>query len=469
MASIRLTYHHRLFLLLLSFSWVIIACFLFFQFNREKQFKAQMLNQNLQIYNQSLIDAVANGNDIHAFIETSKKPLDDLRVTVIDSTGQVIFDNSLDKLPLSNHLSRPEIAQAIADGSGLSVRRHSETTDQTYFYSAMAAGGLIVRSAAPYGVSLSDMLNADKSFLWFMIAVTVVMSIIAWLVTQRIGTTISRLSNFAQKAERGEMIYADEAFPPDELGEISAHIVNLYSRLQATMADRDLQHKESLKQEQEKIRIKKMLTNNINHELKTPIAAIQLCIETLEQHPGIDESKRMEIIGKCSANIRRLNSLLGDVSTLTRLDDGRDVITKEPIVLNDVIQEVVAEFSHDKDLPIFVDLKHRFDIVGNKQLWASVFHNLIVNANAYSGGSKIVIESREPGVITFYDDGIGIPEEHIEHIFERFYRIDKGRSREKGGTGLGLAIVKNAVTFHGGKITASNRADGGLQFNIALS
>lgn len=134
----------------------------------------------------------------------------------------------------------------------------------------MKGDGIIVRSAVPYSVSLREVLAADWEFLWFMLGVTLLMSIAAYFTTRRLGHNITRLNEFAERAERGERIDERETFPHDELGDISNHIIRLYARLQRTTADRDREHALALHEEQEKIRIKKQLTNNINHELKTP-------------------------------------------------------------------------------------------------------------------------------------------------------------------------------------------------------
>lgn len=126
----------------------------------------------------------------------------------------------------------------------------------------------IARTAVPYSLPLTDVLAADREFLWFMLGVTLLMSIAGYFATRRIGQNISRLNDFAHRAERGERIDNAPTFPHDELGEISQHIIRLYADLQRTAADRDREHELALHEEQEKIRIKKQLTNNINHELK---------------------------------------------------------------------------------------------------------------------------------------------------------------------------------------------------------
>lgn len=471
----RLSYHRRLFLLLLSFSWVLVACFIVFQYGREKHFKAERLNARLQLLNLRMLDALDEGVEPAACIAAHNGPFEELRVTIIDRQGNVLFDNSLDTLPAANHLDRPEVAEALAHGSGYTIRRHSESTHRNYFYSAMLGDRYIIRSAVPYSVPLSAVLAADRVFLWFMLGVTLLMSIAGYFATRRLGHNISRLNDFAQRAERGERIDEPESFPHDELGEISNHIIRLYARLQQTTADRDREHALALHEEQEKIRIKKQLTNNINHELKTPVAAIQGYLETLLANPSLDAGRRTEFLEKSCAQIERLRRLLSDVATITRMDEASQVIRKEPVVVNDLIAEVAEEMAlkpAEQRLRVNVDFPERVEVVGNPALLSSIFRNLADNAAAYSGGRDIYIRlldnSPEACTILFADNGIGVSDEHLPHLFERFYRVDKGRSRKLGGTGLGLSIVKNAVMIHGGTISARNRERGGLEFRFTL-
>ena len=471
----RFSYHRRLFLLLLAFSWALVACFVTFQYSREKRFKAERLDARLQLFNLRLLDALGEGTAPGAFLADHPLPYGDLRVTVIDDDGGVLFDNSADSLPAANHLGRPEVTEALAHDTGYTIHRHSESTDRYYFYSAMKGDGIIVRSAVPYSVSLREVLAADWEFLWFMLGVTLLMSIAAYFTTRRLGHNITRLNEFAERAERGERIDERETFPHDELGDISNNIIRLYAQLQKATAERDRQHELMLHEEQEKIRIKKQLTNNINHELKTPVAAIQGYLETLLANPGIDAARQRAFLEKSLAQTGRLRQLLTDVSIITRMDEGSQLISKEPVVLNDIIAEVAADVQllpPERRLRVHCDFPGPVEVCGSPSLLTSVFRNLTDNATAYSSGRDIFIrllaDDEESCTISFADNGIGIEEEHLPHIFERFYRIDKGRSRKMGGTGLGLSIVRNAIAIHGGTITAHNRPQGGLEFIFTL-
>lgn len=470
-----LRYSQKLFLLLVLFAWALLACFLTFQYEREKSFKVIQLNSSLQLFNAKMAEAIKDGITPEEFLAGTKLPFDSLRVSVISPDGNVSFDNSVTTLPHTSHLTRSEISKALKTGSGYTLRRHSESTDRTYFYSAMYDGHTIVRSAIPYtSISISELLKADKGFIYFMCVVTLILIVVAYFATRKLGTNITRLNNFAKKAERGERIYADESFPDDELGEISSHIVMLYAKLQEANAECDRQHLLVLKEEKEKIRIKKQLTNNINHELKTPIASIQVCLETIDAHPDMELSKRKEFISRALDNCSRLRSLLTDVATITRMEDGFNHIEKSSVNLSAIILECFDDARHKAPAIDFnVDIPDNMVINGNPDILKSIFSNLLDNAIAYSGCNQVRLSMTSDTTtdykFSFTDNGSGVESKHLPHLFERFYRVDKGRSRSAGGTGLGLAIVKNAVIFHDGHISVRNRHSGGLEFDFTLS
>ncbi|MCR4965345.1 MAG: HAMP domain-containing histidine kinase [Bacteroidales bacterium] len=449
-SGIKLSYHKRLFLLLLAFSWSMIIFFAVFQYYREKQCKSEVLDAQLQIYNQHLLEDIGKEYDSLDVLNTREQPFEDLRITLIDFTGKVIYDNILSPDALNNHLKRPEISQALKYGSGHNISRHSDSDGRLYFYSATKGEYFIMRSAIPYNAPLKELLRADWAFLWAIFMFSILMSVIAYFATRRIGNTIERLNQFAAKAERGESFDETESFPHDELGSISQHIVKLYTH-------------------------KRQLTNNLNHELKTPVASIQVCLETLLSGIELSEEKRQELIGRCYANTERLRRLLSDVSLITRMEDGSQLIDSEEVVVNIILSEISDELealSDEQYMKLHLDIKERIVVYGNPSLISSIFRNLTENALAYSGGKNIYITllSHEQGFyrISFEDDGCGVEEDKLSRLFERFYRVDKGRSRQKGGTGLGLSIVKHAVLFHGGTISVSNRTNGGLKFVFTL-
>ena len=461
--------------MLLTFLWTMILCFTFFQYFREKHFKSELVNAQLQLYNHKLLTLVEDGSPYEDFIASEEKPFDDLRISIIATTGTVVFDNTLPIDSLDNHSHRPEVIATMKNGDAYHAGRQSTSDGRDYFYSATRGARVIVRTAIPYSDILKELLRPDSTFIFVMICISLAMSVLVFFATRRLGENIERLNRFAAKAETGESFDEEESFPNDELGSISNHIVQLYAQWQQTVKDRDIAHEARLREEQEKIRIKQQLTNNINHELKTPVASIQVCLETLLSGINLTEEKRQELIERCYTNNERLRRLLEDVSLITRMESGSQLIGKETVNINSIIDEISDELNimpEEERLYLHADFNEQVVINGNLSLIGSIFRNLTENAIAYSGGKNIFItlmENNEDScLISFEDDGRGVEDDQLPRLFERFYRVDKGRSRRMGGTGLGLAIVKHAVQFHGGNVSVTNRAEGGLRFEFSL-
>ena len=222
-------------------------------------------------------------------------------------------------------------------------------------------------------------------------------------------------------------------------------------------------------------KMRRELTQNIAHELKTPVASILGYTDTILDNPDITDETKMQFVQRTNAQARRLTALLQDISTLNRMDFAPEVLTIERVDVSALVADIIEETklaTETKQMTIFNYLPENICIQGNWSLLYSIFRNLVDNAVNYAGeGTAIEISAEDKGsywAFTFRDNGVGVPEEHLPRIFERFYRIDKSRSRTLGGTGLGLAIVKNAVQLHGGQISVINQNGSGLCFNFTL-
>ncbi len=316
--------------------------------------------------------------------------------------------------------------------------------------------------------------TVDEVIFYGIIGVATATMAISLTLAIRLNRNLKSLKRAAKAMEDGASIDSMPEFASDELGDLSRHIIDLYGRLREASNDVEREHNRALHEQQEKLRIKRQLTNNINHELKTPVAAIQGYLETMTRSKDMSAEERDTFIAKCYAHCQRLTQLLNDVSTITRLEDGSSCIARQSVNLRAIIDEIasdVALLPDDRRMRVNITLPETMNVDGNSTLLMSIFKNLTDNAIAYSGGRDIFIklasEDESFYTLTFADNGIGIDPEHIGHIFERFYRIDAGRSRKLGGTGLGLSIVKNAVLFHGGDISVCNRKVG-LEFTLTL-
>lgn len=457
---IKFTFRMRIFLMLLGTCWLLAGAFMVFQYHREKEYKAGVLDARLQMHNARLLDDMRKGEPIGEIVSRISSPANDLRVTLIGPNGNVMYDSRTPSLS-SNHNSRPEVMAARKFGEGHTIERLSEGGDASYFYSALLGdNGLVIRSAAPYSHSLIEFLEVDRSILLIMGGLTLLITILGLLATRKIDVSIRRLSLFAEKAEKGERIYSGYSFPHDELGDIASNIVKLY-------VQRDEQHLATIRLEKDKGRLKKQLTNNINHELKTPVASILVNLDILADHPDIPDEKKREIMARIRANAERLNALLKDVSTITRMEDGQNMLDKRQLDLTALINKIAAEARQRTDMSIRVDVP-QLSIIGDRGLLESIFVNLIDNAIAYSGGTEINITADTRGNFRLWDNGRGIESVHMPRIFERFYRIDNGRTRASGGTGLGLSIVRNAVAVHGGRIKAASANGLLFEFNLVV-
>lgn len=470
----RISYRQQLFLLVSLFAVALTGCFLLFQHGRERLYKNERLDARLQLLDCRIAAALHEGESPEAIYDRFRREFEGLRMTVIDTTGRVLYDSETGGLGIENHLSRPEVRQALADGSGRTVRRHSATADRDCFYSALREGDRIVRTALPYGLTLRELLETDGRYVLYALLIAALLLAVGYLATRNLARNISHLRELTERLDSGEEIDGIAPFPHDELGEISNRMVDLYARLQRTSADLEREHALALREEQEKIRIKRQLTNNINHELKTPVSSIRGYLETILTNPEMDESLRHSFIEKSYAQTERLQRLLQDISLVTRMEEAPRLIARERLDLRPVIEEALADLPEREGqrMRLLIALPEHLPIRGNSTLLTSVFRNLADNAAAYSGGTQIEVRLLDDRGgfyrFSFADNGSGVEPQHLDRIFERFYRIDKGRSRKSGGTGLGLSIVRNAVLFHGGAIEARNRETGGLEFLFTL-
>lgn len=221
--------------------------------------------------------------------------------------------------------------------------------------------------------------------------------------------------------------------------------------------------------------LKQEMTSNIAHELKTPVSSIRGYLEILLSDKPVDDERRRYFLDRCFRQTLRLSDLIQDVSIINKLEESADLFPRTEVDAAEVAKEAIGDLA-DKAAAAGITIQNNLPTMplgGNHELLYCIFRNLVENSIAYAGSNIDIVletykESPDHYFIHYFDTGKGVADEYLSRLFDRFVRIDEGRSRQNGGTGLGLSIVKHSVLFHGGEIYAKNRAEGGLEFFFSL-
>ena len=466
-------FHLRLFWSVFAIILITGLFFAGFHYIRETRSRIEMLRDKLTWYNDYIYERLKYNLPVDSL---SSKEF--IRISIFDFAGNMLYDSDVPDLQnVENHSSRKELIQALESGIGYEVRRRSTLTGEIYFYSAKKYDNCIIRSAAPYTSNFVSDRKIDLLYISVIVIILLIFLVVFYNMMRHLGDNMNRLSDFVTKAENEDVDEYPVHFSNNEVGEISRHVVQIYNRLQKTKQALVAEQQRVQEQQEEQGRIKRTLTQNIAHELKTPVSSIQGYLETIINNKSISPDVLEKFIEKCYQQSTRLSSLLHDISTLTRIDEASELISKERVDLAKLIADILDDTAlslKEKNIRVFNRTKDLSLVCeGNQSLLYSVFRNLVDNTIAYAGDGvdvHIACKTDNPQIYRFSysDNGVGIPKEHLERIFDRFYRIDKGRSRKLGGTGLGLSIVKNAIILHGGTISARQRAEGGVEFVFSI-
>lgn len=376
-----------------------------------------------------VIAALLEGEDAPQVLEELSTAL---RVTLVSPAGDVIYDNRAIAEQMDSHAGRQEIAQAMETGEGSCVRE-SETLDRSTFYYAMRLpDGNVLRAAKEASSIWSVYLSAAPLIVLIAVLLIGLSASAADALTRRVVEPIRRMT--------------EEADGENET-EVYPELAPLLSKIHS-------QHEEIIRSASMRVEF----TANVSHELKTPLTSITGYAELIES--GMAEGDMIKrFAGEIHKNASRLLTLINDTIRLSQMDEERNEIEREivdPALVAGSVAEQLRMSAEKHQVALTVDAKPCL-ISADRRMIEELMHNLCDNAIRYNvrGGSvRLTVRPvKEHVLVLVQDTGIGISREHQERVFERFYRVDKSRSKATGGTGLGLAIVKHIAAKHGAKIT----------------
>lgn len=414
---------------------------------------------NLLDYGQSDQELLKQTENLEDFTEA-----DESRLTLIRGDGTVAADSDAEAGEMDNHLEREEVSRALESGEGYATR-WSETLGQEMLYAACRSqhSDMVLRLAVPYyGMSEFLPMLFPAVIISFLIALG-----ISFIFSQRFASSITRpLQEISREMLKVRGDYGDLHFQKYKYSEINV-IADTTMKMSRNV-------KEYLSQIEKEKQIRQEFFSNASHELKTPITSIQGYAELLESGMIQDENMKLDFARRIKKEAENMTGLINDILMISRLEakDAEVVFSsvRISVLLDDILDSLKPPaaqcqvFLHADCQPITIE--------ANPQQMKELLNNLITNAVKYNRpGGQVWVQIREQGdamVVRVKDNGMGIPADSLDRIFERFYRVDKGRSRKQGGTGLGLSIVKHIVSFYRGTIRVSSEIDKGSEFVVEL-
>ncbi|MED9903773.1 MAG: ATP-binding protein [Lachnospiraceae bacterium] len=418
------------------FATMILISTVFYRLYREQ------IIEDLRTYSNLLVDS--------SLVEEMKKNDygfgDDLiRLTLISADGTVQYDNEADNLIMNNHATRPEVLEAMEHGEGMDVRRSETMGRSTFYYARLLADGSILRVAKEAGSIWSIFYNALPFIMIMVILLLGICLVASHFLTKRLVAPIEQLAENL-----------------DNMTEISA-----YEELQPFLTMIQAQHEDIVKNSL----IRQEFTANVSHELKTPLTSISGYAELIETGMASDEDV-LRFARGIHKNSNRLLTLINDIIRLSELDGTEQEIVFEKVNLYQLAQtslDMLQLPAEKHNVTLTLEGRECF-IWANRQMVEEVLFNLCDNAIRYNNeGGSVVVSIREvdgKAELKITDTGIGIPAEARERIFERFFRVDKSRSKSTGGTGLGLAIVKHIIAKLNAEISLKSEVGKGTEITV---
>lgn len=403
----------------------------------------------------------------------------DIRLTLIAGDGTVLFESELSeagRTAMENHLHRPEVQEALRQEYGSNIRT-SATLDVNMLYLATRiddpfppGSGFERTRFLRVGLPLTQvtmLMDAIRAKILVVSLVVLLLVILAaFLVAHRIAAPIEAMERIAADIRKGDFSKRLPVRSGDELGKLAQTLNGMIGRLNDDIAQlRKLE------------RVRTEFLGNVSHELRTPIFAIQGMLETLLQGGLEDPAVSRDFVERALHNTRRLNTLLGDLIEISRIESGDMKMSFRYFPVHEFLCQTAAELeslARQKEITLDVGEGCRnTEVLGDRERLKEALVNIIDNAVKYTPpGGRVEISCAPTGgdvTISVGDNGVGIAPEHHSRIFERFYRVDRERSREAGGTGLGLAIVKHIIEAHGSSVDLKSDVGKGSTFSFRLT
>ena len=374
--------------------------------------------------------------------------VDDLRITMIKKDGKVFYDSFADAKKMENHANRQEVRQALKHGHGKAIRTSDTLDKNTFYYAVRLDDGNVLRVAKESRSIWSVFIKVTPAILILIFVILAISKMLSDVLTKSLLLPIEQMSENL-----------------DHLEDITT-----YKELMPFINTIQEQHKNILMN----AKMRQEFTANVSHELKTPLTAISGYSELI-QNGMTNEEETIRFAGEIHKSAKRLLTLINDTIRLSQLDTSEQKVIYEAIDLYKIAEDCVnmLKFSAENHgITISIHGTNAY-LEGNKEMLEEVVYNLCDNAIRYNneGGKVDVTVKPVKGKIYLCveDNGIGISKEHQERIFERFYRVDKSRSKSTGGTGLGLAIVKHIIQQHGAHMELTSEKGKGTKIEIEFS
>lgn len=453
----------RLFVPLFLLLWIIIGIMFTYSVSNEKEIRRESLMYRIKNINTTILDRYEQGESIQQTVDFINAYYDntsfyDLRVSVFSSKGQIIAHRGI---PIETDATGQTFV--IPDGTLVDIV-------------ASDSGQITVITAVPLNANLVKIMGYNP-VVWFIVfGLAIIATILVFLIARRLALMIKNLHRFTVAAADGKVTSIDpDSYPHDEIGDVTRQIITLYRDKDKATKRMIHEHQVALRANEEKARVKRQIANNLNHEIKTPVGIIKGYLDTILSDPDMPEKTRQSFLLKTQEHTNRLTALLRDISSITHLDEAANNLETSNFDFHDLVYNIASDIEAGNlinDMTFDWDIPFDTVVCGNFNLLSNAIMNLVRNSVKYSKGTTMTLalagESKSHFFFTFADDGIGVDPEHLPHLFDRFYRVDEGRSRKVGGTGLGLSIVKSTITALGGDIDVSNVKPQGLMFSFSL-